>query len=185
MQAVSELAPLLAFFGAYYLRGLYVATAVLMIGMVLLLGYDWLRTRRIPPMHAASALLVLIFGGATLLLHDKRFIQWKPTVLSWLTALAFLGSLWIGRQTLTERLFGAAFGEHLRVSPTQWRTLTLGWAGANFLLGALNVVVLEFFSERVWVAMKPVDIVLVLLFVIAQVAWLSARQDPAQPERSA
>ena len=81
MQAVSEFAPLLAFIVAYYLRGLYAATAVLMVAMLLLLAVDWLRLRRIPPMHALSALLVMIFGAATLLLHNKQFIQWKPTVL--------------------------------------------------------------------------------------------------------
>ena len=101
MQAVSEFAPLLAFIVAYYLRGLYTATAVLMAAMLLLLLVDWLRLRRVPPMHALSALLVLIFGAATLLLHNKQFIQWKPTVFFWLASLAFLGSFWIGKHTLT------------------------------------------------------------------------------------
>ena len=62
MQALTEFAPLLAFFVAYYLRGLYVATAVLMIAMLILLAVDWLRTRRIPAMHALSTVLVVIFG---------------------------------------------------------------------------------------------------------------------------
>ena len=59
------------------------------------------------PMHALSPLLVLLFGAATLLLHNQRFIQWKPTVLLWLMASRFLGSFWIGKRTLTERLLGA------------------------------------------------------------------------------
>lgn len=178
MQAVAELAPLVAFFIAYALRGLYAATAVLMVAMVLLLAVDWLRLRRIPGMHAASAVLVLIFGAATLILHDKQFIQLKPTVLFWLTAAAFLGSFWIGKQTLAERLFGAALGQHLRVGARQWRVLNLWWVAFNFLLGALNLVVLRYFSERVWVALKPVDIVITLLFVIAQVIWLARRGEP-------
>ena len=117
MQALTEFAPLLAFVVAYYLRGLYVATAVLMAAMLLLLAVDWLRNRRIPKMHALSTVLVLIFGAATLLLHNKLFIQWKPTVFFWLASLAFLGSFWIGERTLTERLLGAAFGDKLRVRP--------------------------------------------------------------------
>ncbi len=95
---------------AYYLRGLYVATAVLMVAMLLLLAVDWLRNRRIPTMHALSTVLVLIFGAATLLLHNKLFIQWKPTVFFWLASLAFLGSFWIGERTLTERLLGRRLG---------------------------------------------------------------------------
>jgi intracellular septation protein len=184
MQAVAELAPLVAFIIAYALGGVYVATAVLMVAMVLLLVADWLRLRRIPPMHGASAVLVVIFGSATLILHDKQFIQWKPTVLFWLTALTFLGSFWIGKQTLAERMLGAALGEHLRVSARQWRVINWGWVLINFLLGALNVVVLRYLSERVWVALKPVDIVIVVLFVLAQVTWLARNSQP-QTEPSA
>jgi intracellular septation protein len=103
MQTLIGLAPLVAFFVAYKLSGIYVATAALMVVMVLVLAIDWLRERRIPPVHALSAVLVLIFGTATLVLHNSAFIQWKPTVLFWIFALAFLGSFWVGSQTLTER----------------------------------------------------------------------------------
>ena len=175
MQALSELAPLLAFVVAYFARGLYTATAVLMVAMALLLLIDWLRLRRIPAMHGASALLIFIFGAATLILHDKRFIQLKPTVLFWLMSLAFLGSFWIGRQTLAERLFGAALGEQLKVSAPQWRVLNGSWVVLNLLLGALNLVVLRYFSERVWIALKPLDVVLIFVFAVAQVLWLNAR----------
>jgi intracellular septation protein len=180
MQALTELAPLLAFAVAYYLRGLYVATAVLMVAMLVLLAYDWLRTRRIPTMHALSTVLVVIFGAATLILHNKQFIQWKPTVFFWLTSLAFLGSFWIGERTLTERLLGAAFGDKLRVTPARWRMLNAWWVGFYALLGALNVLVVLYASERVWVGLKFLDIVLVLAFVLVQVMWLSAREEPLE-----
>ncbi len=179
MQALTEFAPILAFFVAYYLWGLYVGTAVLMVAMVILLAVDWMRTRRIPPMHAISTVLVVIFGSATLLLHNKLFIQWKPTVFFWLTSLAFLGSFWIGERTLTERLMGAAFGDKLRVTAARWRTLNAWWVAFYAFLGALNLVVVLYASERTWVALKLVDVVLVLLFVMAQVMWLSAREEPA------
>jgi intracellular septation protein len=186
MQALTEFAPLVAFVAAYYLRGLYVATAVLMAAMLLLLAVDWLRLRRIPPLHALSTLLVLIFGGATLVLHDRVFIQWKPTVFFWLASLAFLGSLWIGERTLTERLLGGAlteaFGARLQVSAALWRRLNLLWVLFYFLLGALNVVVLRYLSERAWVALKLVDFVLMLLFVLAQVLWIAARAVSPAPQ---
>jgi intracellular septation protein len=183
MQALTEFAPLLAFFVAYVLGGLYVATAVLMAAMLALLGLDWLRLKRIPPMHALSAVLVLIFGGATLVLHNALFIQWKPTVFFWLVSLAFLGSAWIGERTLAERLLGAtlaeAFGERLRMSAALWRRVNLLWVVFYALLGALNVVVLEYLSERAWAVLKLVDVVLMLIFVAAQVMWLAARAAPA------
>ena len=121
MQALTEFAPLVAFVAAYWLGGLYAATAVLMGAMLLLLAVDWLRMRSIPPMHALSTVLVLIFGGATLILHDRVFIQWKPTVFFWLVSLAFIGSFWTGKRTLTERLLGGplteAFGARRATAP--------------------------------------------------------------------
>jgi intracellular septation protein len=183
MQALTEFAPLVAFVVAYWLGGLYAATAVLMGAMLLLVAIDWLRTRTIPPMHALSTVLVLIFGGATLALHDRTFIQWKPTVFFWLVSLAFIGSFWIGERTLTERLLrtalAEAFGERLRLSAPLWRRLNLLWVVFYALLGALNVVVLEYLSERAWAVLKLVDVVLMLIFVAAQVMWLAARAAPA------
>jgi len=183
MQALTEFAPIVAFFVAYMLGGLYVATAVLMAAMLALLGVDWLRLQRIPPMHSLSAVLVLIFGSATLALHNPLFIQWKPTVFFWLVSLAFLGSAWIGERTLAERLLGAtlaeAFGGRLRLSAALWRRLNLLWVAFYALLGALNVVVLEYLSERAWALLKLVDVVLMLIFVAAQVMWLAARASPA------
>jgi intracellular septation protein len=185
MQAVSEFAPLLAFLITYYLRGLYAATAVLMAAMVLLLVIDWLRLKRIPPLHALSAVLVLIFGSATLLLHDKQFIQWKPTVFFWLASVAFLASFWIGAQTLTQRLLGTAFGERLRLTPALWRILNGWWVVFYALLGGLNLVVAHYFSERTWVLFKVFGLTLLtVVFVSAQVAWLSARTDALRPEAS-
>lgn len=69
------MADLLAFIAAYYLADIYVATATLMV-MLVLLAVDWVRHRRIAPMHGISAGLVFAFGSlSTLLLHDQRFIS--------------------------------------------------------------------------------------------------------------
>jgi len=114
MQALTGLAPLVAFFVTYRVSGLYAATAVLMAAMVALLALDWLRQRRIPPLHALSAALVLILGAATLLLHNRLFIQWKPTVLFWAVSGAFIASFWIGERTLTQRVLAPALEERLR-----------------------------------------------------------------------
>jgi len=119
MQALAEFAPLVAFFVTYSLRGLYAATAVLMVAMLALLAFDWLRQRRIPPLHALSAALVLVLGGATLLLHNRLFIQWKPTVLFWLVSAAFIASFWIGERTLTQRFLEPALAGRMPVSPQQ------------------------------------------------------------------
>jgi intracellular septation protein len=176
MQALAEFAPLLAFIVTYYLRGLYAATAVLMVAMLALLAVDRVRLKRVPPLHALSAVLVLLFGSATLLLHNRQFIQWKPTVFFWLASLAFLGSFWIGKQTLTQRLLGAALGERLHVSAALWRRLNGWWTAFYAVLGALNLLVAHYASERAWVNFKVFGLTLLTLaFVVLQIAWLNGR----------
>jgi len=186
MQALLEIAPLVAFAIAYALGGLYVATGVLMGAMAILLIVDFVRLRRVPGMHALSAVLVFLFGTATLFLHDLRFIQWKPTVFFWLAALAFLGSQWIGKQTLAERMLSAALdgdGSH-RVADSTWKRVNLVWVVFYVIFGALNLYVAFNFSERVWVSFKFAGIpILHFVFVGAQVAWLLKRSsaDTGEP----
>ena len=184
MQALAEFAPLAAFFVAYRLGGLYAATAVLMVAMLALLGFDWLRQRRIPPLHAVSAALVLVLGGATLVLHNRLFIQWKPTVLFWLVSVAFIASFWIGERTLTQRFLEPALAGRVAVSPQQWRRVNGASAVFYALLGALNLAVAYGASERTWVYFKLFGLaVLTFAFVALQVLWLS-RAAAALPARA-
>ena len=186
MQVLTALAPLAAFFVAYSLRGLYTATAVLMITMVALLAVDWLRARRIPPLHLLSAVLVLVLGGATLLLHNRLFIQWKPTILLWLVSVAFVVSPRLGARTLAERLLSPALDGRLQVSAAQWQRLN-GWsAGFYALLGALNLAVAYGGSERAWVYFKLFGLLLLTFaFVALQLTWLMSRATPLPAPASA
>src|SRR5579883_3510384 len=111
-----------------------------MIAMLALLSADYLRQRRIPPMHALSAVLVFVLGAATLFFHDKHFIQVKPTALFWLAGVAFLGSFWIGERTLTERLLTAALQGQVQVPQRIWRKLNALWVVFYALLGAVNLL---------------------------------------------
>lgn len=187
MQALLEFLPLVAFLGAYYAAGLYTATAVLMASMAVLLAVDYVRGRRIPPMHGVSAVLVFVFGAATLALHDQRFIQWKPTIFFWLVSVAFLGSLWIGQRPLVQRLLGAALGESAdQVDPGTWRRLNWLWVAFYAVLGGLNLLVAFNASERTWVNFKVFGLtILTLVFVAAQVFWLARRTDAVAPAEDA
>ncbi|HKT71752.1 MAG TPA: inner membrane-spanning protein YciB [Steroidobacteraceae bacterium] len=189
MQALLEFAPLAAFFATYLAAGLYAATAVLMGGMTVLLLVDYARQRRIPSMHALSAALVFLFGTATLVLHNQRFIQWKPTVFCWLASLAFLASRWMGERTLAQRFLSAALqGEDARIPQPTWRALNWLWVAFYALLGAANLYVAFNASERTWVYFKVVGTtVATLVFMIGQVLWLSRRlgADSTEPSTSA
>jgi intracellular septation protein len=178
MQPLLDLAPLVAFLVGYLAAGLYTATAVLMGTMLLVLVIDYVRERRIPPMHGLSAVLYFGLGAATLILHNKSFIQLKPTVFLWVLGLAFLASFWVGRRTLTERLLGPALGG--QVPEGAWRRLNGLWVAFYGLLGALNLVVASYASERMWVLFKVIGLTgLTLVFVIGQVLWLMRRGELA------
>jgi len=186
MQALVAFAPLVAFFVTYTLRGLYAATAVLMAAMLALVAFDWLRQRRVPPMHALSAVLVLIFGSATLLLHNRLFIQWKPTILFWLLSAAFVASFWIGERTLAQRLLAPALEGRGQVSARLWRRMNGASAAFYALLGALNLAVAYGASERAWVYFKMFGLALLTFaFVAAQLLWLSSRAAALPPGASA
>jgi intracellular septation protein len=182
MQALLELAPLVAFFVAYHFGGIYIATGVLMAGMAVLLAVDYLLHRRISPMHALSAVLVFGLGAATLLLHDKHFIQLKPTILFWVAGLAFLASFWIGKQTLTERLFSAALQGQVRVPVSLWRRMNTLWVVFYGLLGEANLLVAKYASEQTWVYSKIALTVVTFVFAIAQVLYLVKRGEQIAPE---
>lgn len=173
MQALFELAPVVAFFIAYHFGGIYIATAVLMAGMAALLVADYVLHRRISPMHALSAVLVFGFGTATLLLHDKRFIQLKPTALFWLFGLAFLASFWIGKQTLTEKLFSAALQNQVTVPARTWRRLNATSVVFYALLGAANLLIATNMSEQSWVYFGKTGLtVATFVFSIIQVLYI-------------
>ena len=186
MQALLEFAPLVAFLVAYYMAGLYVATAILMGAMAVLLIVDYALHRRIPPMHGLSAVLVWLFGTATLLLHNQRFIQWKPTVFYWLAGIAFLGSFWVGKVTVAERYLSAII-PGAQFPQSVWRRLNALWVAFAGLMGALNLLVAFNASEKAWVNFKVFGLTsLTFVFMAAQALWIARQVERAeQSDRSA
>jgi len=180
MQTLIELFPLIAFFVTYkFFGGIYVATVVLMVAMLLLLLWDWLREKKVSQMHLISAALVWVFGIATLILHDARFIQWKATVFYWLVALAIGGTAVIGQTTLLERMLGKSLPEGVVVSASRWRNVSLFSAVFYLALGALNLWVAYTMSEDAWVTFKTwVVIPLVFVFTMALLILIMRGQKP-------
>ena len=179
MNQLLELSPLILFLIAYKLWGIYTATAVLMAACVVVLILHRVRTGTFKTMHVITAAVVVGLGALTLLLHDARFIQWKPTVLMGLTAVAFLASMVLGKQPLVRRMFEGVFTETLQVSPRAWLVLNSLWAGWFALLAILNIYVAQHFSENAWVNFKVYGITpATMLFMIPQVLWLSSKIKP-------
>jgi intracellular septation protein len=176
MQQLIDFFPLIAFFVSFKLGGIYAATAVFIVASALQIGLQWWRTRTVKTLHWVTALLVLVFGGATLLLHDARFIQWKLSVLMWLASVAFLVSQFVGAKPLVQRFLESALAEHLAPkSARAWSRINLAWVIFFAVVGALNVYVFRHFSMDTWVNFKVFGVqVLMLLFVLPQAFWLAA-----------
>jgi intracellular septation protein len=137
MKLLADFFPVILFFIAYQLFGIYVATAVAIVASLIQVGWHWFSKRRIEMAHLITLAILLIFGGLTLLLHDRTFIMWKPSVINWLFGLVFLGSHFIGQQPVIQRLMGG----NLELPDPIWRRLNLAWALFFIALGFLNLYV--------------------------------------------
>jgi intracellular septation protein len=174
MQTLLEYAPWIVFgLVVAITRNIYMATAALMAVMTLLLAYYWLRTRKVPKLHLALTIMVLVFGGATLILHDVRFLQWKASIVYWLIGILFIGSVWIGQKTLLERALGAGLPEGVAVAPTSWRNGSLLIGAFNVLLGFLNIWVAKTYSQEDWAFFKVwIAVPMAMIFMVGVVLYL-------------
>ncbi len=179
MQILVDFLPIVVFFGTYKLAGMFAATAALMVAMAIQIAVQWFRQGSVNKMLLISGALVGVFGGITLLLRDPIFIQWKPTIVNWLFAAAFLGSRFIGASTLTERMMGQA----VELDAAMWRQMNLMWVGNFSFLGAANLYVVYNFDEATWVNFKLFGMFgLTLLMALGQVLWIAVRTSGQQPE---
>ena len=176
MQLLFDFFPVIAFFVAYKLTDIYVATGVIIVAVILQTSIQWIRFRKVSSMALISGALVLVFGGLTLLIHDKAFIRWKVTIVNWLFAAAFLASMFFGERTLIERMLG----ENVQLERPLWRKLNVAWATFFTIVGALNLYVAYRFSEDFWVNFKLFGVLgLTLVFALAQGVWLASKM-PAE-----
>jgi len=177
MQLLFDFFPVIAFFVTYKITGnMFLATGVIIVAVIAQTGWQWFRHRKISQMALISGVLVLIFGGLTLAIHDKAFIQWKVTVVNWLLAIGFLASRFFGDKLLIERMMG----ENVQLERPVWETLNWAWILFFAALGAINLYVVYNFSEEAWVNFKLFGMLgLTLVFAVAQAIWLSSKM-PAE-----
>ncbi len=170
MKLLFDLFPVILFFIAYKAADIYVATAVAIVATFAQIGWVHFRHGKVDKMLWVSLVLIIVFGGMTLLLHDPTFIKWKPTILYWLFAVVLVGSAWL----FDKNLMRSMLGQQMSLPETVWARLNLAWAGFFALLGALNLYVAYTFSEEAWVNFKLFGgIGLMLVFVLAQGVMLA------------
>jgi intracellular septation protein len=127
-------------------------------------------------MHLVSLVLIVVFGSATWFLKDPNFIKWKPTVLNWLFAVVFLGSQWIGREPIIQRMMGA----QIELPSPIWRRLNLAWTVYFVVIGVINLYVAFNYEESVWVNFKLFGMLgLTIAFVLLQSVFLARHLSPS------
>ena len=167
-----DLGPLLVFFVANAVFGIFTATAVFMGVMLIVIAIGIAIERKLSPMPLITAGLVLVFGGLTLWLANDIFIKIKPTILYVMFASVLLGGLVFSRLFIKLML-----GQTLRLPEEAWRSLTWRWAFFFITLAVLNELVWRNVSTNTWVAFKVWGVFpLTLLFAMAQTPFIARHQ---------
>jgi intracellular septation protein len=162
MKMALEIGPLIVFFGAFQwfkdtpvtiggveYQGVVMATALFIPAILIALTISWIKTRHLPRMSVVTAIVVVIFGGLTLVLNDEVFIKMKPTIVNGLFALG-LGIGLLQKRSYLKYLMG----EVLPLDDEGWMIFTRRWMLFFVFLAVLNEVIWRGMSTEFWVAFK-------------------------------
>ena len=167
---VFELFPVIVFFVAFKLSDFFIATAALMASMTLQILIMLYRKDPISNLQKISFVLVLVLGSVTLFLREEKFIQYKPTVLYWLTAAVFMVSALFFQKNMVKTLLSS----QMKMPEAIWSRLNIGWIIFFLLMGIINLFVAEYYSQDVWATFKLFGTLgLLLVFFTIQGIYIS------------
>ncbi|MDE2586579.1 MAG: septation protein A, partial [Betaproteobacteria bacterium] len=171
MKFLFDLFPVILFFLSFKLAAsIYIATGVAIAATIAQIAWVWYRHRKVDGMLWVSLAIIVVFGGATLILHDETFIKWKPTVLYWLFASVLTASRFIWRKNLIRTMLE----EKMQLPNEGWDRLNLSWIGFFACMGVANLYVAFHYPTDTWVNFKLFGSTgLMLAFVLAQGVMLS------------
>ncbi|MDQ7004199.1 MAG: septation protein A [Ghiorsea sp.] len=170
MKMLIDFLPVALFFIVYKMEDIYMATAVLIIASAVQTVGVRLWKGKFEQSHVITLVLVAVFGGLTLFLHDEMFIKWKPSIINWLFAVVLLGSMWIGKQNIIQRMMGGQVSLPQHV----WTKLNVAWAVFFTFLGFLNLYVVYNYDTDTWVNFKMFGLMgLTVVFIIGQSLYMA------------
>lgn len=170
MKFLFDLFPVILFFIAFKFFGIFAATAVAMVATIAQIIYVKLRHGTVDKMLMMSGVIITVFGGATLLLKDPQFIQWKPSILYWLFCAGILGAqLFFNKNPMR-----SVMEKQLSLPDVIWAKLNVAWGLLFLALGFLNLYVAYNFSQDIWVDFKLFGITgIMFVFIILQTVFIS------------
>lgn len=161
--------PILLFVAAYKWADIYVGTAVLMVATILQTGLLYRLHGQLQTMQKVTLVLVLVFGALTLLLHDERFIKWKPTVLYTSMAIVLAVALWVWKKNFLQILLGT----QISLPGGVWDRLTVVWVVYFIFMAALNGYVAANYTTEEWVNFKIWGYIFPVIFIVGQGIYIS------------
>lgn len=178
MKILIDFFPILLFFGAYKFYDIYAATGVLMAATIAQMALIYAIDRKLQAMHKITLALILVFGALTLLLHDERFIKWKPTVLYAAMAIGLAVAVWGMKKNFLKLLLGS----QLELPESVWMRLNQAWIVYCVFMAALNGYVAALYSTEDWVNFKLWGYAIPLTFIVAQGFYIARHIKPDTPE---
>ena len=188
MRTVLDFIPILLFFAAYKLHAwfgiskdeaIYFATPVLMGATALQMAIVYALDRKLTTLQKITLAMILVFGGITLALHDKRFIMWKPTVLYAGMAIALSVAVWGMKNNFLKSMMGS----QLELPDAIWHKLNVAWIGYTLFMAVSNAYVAMYYSEDAWANFKIWGYVFPLAFLIGQGFYIAPHlRDAQKPE---
>ena len=170
MKMIADFLGILLFFGAYmWTNDIFVATAIAIPVTILQVGYAYFRGKHVDRLQWISLVLMIVFGGAALISHNKWFMVWKFTVLDTLIGLGLIIGQLMGKNGIR-----ALLGDQVSLPENVWARLCHAWGVFFIALAALNLFVAFTFSEKIWVNFKLFGTLgLSVVFALAQSVVLS------------
>ncbi len=169
MKLIFDLLPVLVFFAAYKLFDIWIATGVAIVAAVLQVSYLKITRKPIEPMVWLGLIIVVIAGGATLLLRDETFLKLKPTVVM----MAMAAAIAVTQFLLGKNPVALVFNNTIKAPDAVWRKLSMVWIGFFCFMGLLNLYFVYYQSTETWVWYSTFgDMGLMFIFMITQVFWL-------------
>lgn len=145
-----DLGPLILFFVANARLGIFAATAVFIVAILVAMAISFALTRRVTALQMFSAVMVVVMGGLTLYFHNETFIKIKPTIYYTFVA-AILGYALLADKPVLKSVLGSAYPG---LDQTGWTKLTRNWAAFFLVMALVNEAVWRNSSTEFWIGFK-------------------------------
>ncbi|USD66316.1 septation protein A [Vibrio sp. SCSIO 43136] len=149
MKLLIDFIPLIIFFVLYKTHDIYVATGALIVATAVQIALTFLLYKKVEKMQVVTFLMVTVFGGMTIFLHDENFIKWKVTIVYAIFAIGLFVTDLMGKPLIKGML-----AKEITLPESVWKKINWAWIGFFSFCAVLNVYVAFSLPLDVWVNFK-------------------------------